>query len=232
MPIVSVERIDGDATLEQVIDAFAKLQKAFDYLMQGGLDSKNAKEFGGWLVGLTELQSRDKTVGMSTDHDDVDPIRFWAGDLKEGTPKFKVTEAGIMTAIAAIFMSAAGFPMVSMNLNNNLIQAFSDADNHVDISPTIGGSPGIGWIVAGVLTAYLNTTSAGPLLASFAGTPITFQSSSNINLSPSGNLNINGSSGKTVSLSYVKNIIPDGFGGFTANNGTLTFTKGILTSNT
>lgn len=220
-----------NADLQKVIINLNMIAEELDQVFSN-IDTKNIREIAGWLASRYKLQSKDGDVGFNTQETAADDIRIWAGDVMKGSPNFKVTKAGILTAVAAIFMSAAGYPKVAMNMNNNLIQAYSDANNHVDISPAAGTAPGIAWIVAGALNAYLQSTSAGPLLATFGGVPITLNSSSNINLSPDGNLNINGSSGKSVTVSYVKNIIPDGFGGFTANNGTLTFTKGILTSNT
>lgn len=103
MPVVDFGGygMDGDATLEDLIEVVAKMQKSLDYLMQGGLDSKNMREVGGWLIGNTELQSRDKTVGMSTESTGADNIRFWAGDLKTGSPKFTVKESGTMLATDA-----------------------------------------------------------------------------------------------------------------------------------
>lgn len=186
-------------------------------------------EIGQWLVENDMIHADDGDVGLSTADDGADPIRIWAGDAKDAAPNFKVTRAGILTAVAAIFMSAAGYPKVSMNLNSNLIQAFSDANNHVDFSPQVGTAPGIAWVVAGALNAYLQSTSAGPLLTSFDTTSITLQPAENLNLlfNAGGNLRVNGANGQTASISYVKNVVA-GVPSF----GSLNFNRGILTSYT
>ncbi|MEC0231183.1 hypothetical protein [Paenibacillus alba] len=231
MPTVDFGRMDGDATFEDLLEAFAKVQKMLDYLMQGGLDSKNAREFGGWLVGLTELQARDKTVGMSTESTPADDIRFWAGDLKKGAPNFKVTESGILTAVAAVIMSAAGYPKVTLNQNSNLLQAFSDALNHVDFTPNAGTAPGLSWYVDGVLKAYFQTTTGGPLLTSFGSAGITLQPAEDLNLLiTGGNIKVNGTPAFSGPVYYVKNVLPDGSGGYYGAYGTMNFSKGILTS--
>lgn len=232
MATSQLPQLGANADFDQVKSTMIQWQDYLNWFFRN-LDSLNVKHLtadhvdtGTLDANLVTIAAEDGSYSYTLDGNGIK-----ANNGSVDTLKFDLA-TGLLTIVSALIQSATGYPKVELNSATTLIGAYSDADNHVNISPTIGGSPGIGWIVAGVLTAYLNTTSAGPLLASFAGTPITFNSSSNINLSPSGNLNINGSSGKTVTVSYVKNIIPDGFGGFTANNGTLTFTKGILTSNT
>lgn len=71
------------------------------------MDSVNMFEVGGWLVTHDQLASKDGDVGMSTVDTGGDDIRFWAGDVKTGTPKFKVTKAGIATLISMIIQSVA-----------------------------------------------------------------------------------------------------------------------------
>ncbi len=71
--------------------------------MNGYINSKNVLEVGGWLVNNTQLASKDNDVGMSTEDTGADDVRFWAGDAKDGSPKFKVTKSGILTAVDGNF---------------------------------------------------------------------------------------------------------------------------------
>jgi hypothetical protein len=227
MPIVDFGRIDSDASQEDILNAIAKIQKGIDYLMQGGLDSKNAREFGGWLVGNTELQSRDKTVGMSTESTGADDIRFWAGDLKEGAPRFKVTEAGIASLVSALFQSAAGYPRVEINSANNLIGAFADPDTYISFLPSFNSVPTLVLVDAGTTKAFLNrgSAAAGTSLGTFDSEPMNLQASGPLNLQPGGNLQINGTNGYSGSISYVKNVV-SGAPSF----GSITVSKGIITN--
>jgi hypothetical protein len=156
MPATSLPRIpmpsfgegtDLEAIKQQIINTIITINQALDeldWLLGGAIDSKNAKEFGGWIVGLTELQSKDKKVGMSTNKNGTDPVRFWAGDVINGNPNFKVTAAGILTAVAATLLSAAGYPRVEINSQNNLIKASTDATHYLAISPfLVNGAPTI-----------------------------------------------------------------------------------------
>jgi hypothetical protein len=101
MPTVGFGRMNADATLEEVIDRVAKMQKTLDYLMQGGLDTKNVREISGWLVSPDRLVSKDGDVGMSTEDTGADDVRFFAGD------KFSVTKSGIATLVEMILKSVA-----------------------------------------------------------------------------------------------------------------------------
>jgi hypothetical protein len=71
--------------------------------MNGYINSKNVFEVGGWRVNNTQLVSKDGDVGMSTEDTGADDIRLWAGDAKDGSPKFKVTKSGILTAVDGVF---------------------------------------------------------------------------------------------------------------------------------
>lgn len=107
MGIPNIPEVPPNPTTEQLAQIVAQGFQEIFYQLSGFLNSQNAKEFGGWLVGSTELQSRDKRVGMSTEKTGIDDIRFWAGDLKDGSPKFKVTESGIASMVSAILSSVA-----------------------------------------------------------------------------------------------------------------------------
>lgn len=106
MTLPNLPDVPQKATLEQLNQIVAELSQQLTYLLSGFLGSQNILEAGGWRVGPTELQSKDKTVGMSTDKTGVDPVRFWAGDVKTGSPKFVVRESGETSLTEAIISSA------------------------------------------------------------------------------------------------------------------------------
>jgi hypothetical protein len=224
MPIVDFGRIESGASPDEIIEALAKIQKGIDYLMQGGLDSKNAREFGGWLVGNTELQSRNKMVGMSTEDTGADDIRFWAGDVKTGAPKFKVTEGGIASLVSALFQSAAGYPRVEINSANNLIGAFADSDTYISLLPSYNAVPSLVLVDAGTTKAFINRGSAvgGTTLGTFDTEPL--------NLQPSGPLQIGGQNGWSGDIIFVNSVTFGATGGGSYTTKKITVTKGIITN--
>lgn len=224
MPIVDFGRIESGASPDEIIEALAKIQKGIDYLMQGGLDSKNAREFGGWLVGNTELQSRNKMVGMSTEDTAADDIRFWAGDVKTGAPKFKVTEAGIASLVSGLFQSAAGYPRVEINSANNLIAAYADADTYISFLPAYNSVPTLVLVDVGTTKAFLNRGSAagGTTLGTFDTEPL--------NLQASGPLQINGQSGWSGPIDVVTSVTFGATGGGSYTTKRITVNKGIITN--
>lgn len=191
--------------VKMLADIIARFSKELEWLLTGNLDVNNI---------------RAKTI--TADRMDVEELSAIAADLGTIT-------AGIIYG-AYIATSNGTFPRIEFSSVNKLLTAFNDALNHVDITASAGGSPGISWTIAGALNAYLNSTAGGPLLASFGGVQMTLQSSSHLNLDPSGSLKVNGSIGQNASISYTKTIASDGMGGYFAVNGTMNFTKGLLTS--
>lgn len=106
MTLPNLPEVPQKATLEQLTQIVAEMSQQLTYLLSGFLGSQNAREFGGWQIGPTEMQSKDKTVGMSTEQTVLDDIRFWAGDVKTGSPKFVVRESGETSLTEAIISSA------------------------------------------------------------------------------------------------------------------------------
>lgn len=198
--------MDPNASLKQVIDALADLMDTLNFLLNGNLDVKNIR-----------------AQSITADRMDVQQLSAIAADLGTIT-------AGIIYG-AYIATSNGTFPRIEFSSVNKLLTAFSDALNHVDVTPSVGGAPGISWTVADVLNAYLQSTPAGPLLTSLGGTQITLQASSHLNLDssgdvklgPSASLRINGSAGQTGTV-YVS-----ATSGGVANI-PISFTKGIRTS--
>lgn len=126
--------MDDAKKVEALIDHVAKLQKMVQFMMTGNISSVNAREFGGWRVGLTELQSRAGDVGMSTANDAEDPVRLWAGSTDKNTAPWRVYQSGksIMTG-ARIRSRDGGYPYVEMDPETDLFAAYGSADNFIKI---------------------------------------------------------------------------------------------------
>lgn len=106
IPIPTFTGLGPNPQFEDIVRKVNTLVNEIRQLMLG-MDSVNMFEVGGWLVTADQLASQDGDVGMSTEDTAADDIRFWAGDVKTGAPKFKVTKAGIATMIQMILQSAA-----------------------------------------------------------------------------------------------------------------------------
>jgi hypothetical protein len=109
MGIISLPNLDAILQIKDPDQRFEALVNTVGILIKnmsefnGHINSKNVFEVGGWRVNNTQLVSKDGDVGMSTEDTGSDDIRFWAGDAKDGSPNFKVTKAGILTAVDGVF---------------------------------------------------------------------------------------------------------------------------------
>ncbi|KRE33296.1 hypothetical protein [Paenibacillus sp. Soil724D2] len=212
MTIPNLPEIPPNPSTQQLAQVVGALVQELSYLLSGFLSSDNAREFGGWIVGKTELQSKDKKVGMSTEKTVADDIRFWAGDFKTGAPNFAVTEAGKVT-----LKSETGYPRIEFNSANNLFAAYADADTYISLLPNYSGSvPTLVLVDANTTKAFLNRAAVGgTTLGTFDGEPLNLQSS--------GSFKVDGNSG--VSGTFYVSATPGG-----PTNQAVTFYKGIRTS--
>lgn len=159
--IPNIGYLSGSETPEQVIDHVAKLQKMVEFLATGNISSVNAREFGGWRVGLTELQSRAGDVGMSTANDAEDPVRLWAGSTDKNTAPWRVYQSGRGVATGWKIQSKDGeYPNVVLDPDGDLIAAYLDEFNYLAISPSFGGVPGM-YITKDGNTAFSWTVAGG-----------------------------------------------------------------------
>lgn len=98
MPVPQIGIISSNASIKDVIDALARLQKDLLYMTDNRLDTANMFEAGGWIITPGQLASEDGLVGMSTVDTETDDIRFWSGGLITEMPTFYVTKGGLMVA--------------------------------------------------------------------------------------------------------------------------------------
>jgi hypothetical protein len=202
----------GSRSIEQYVkylaDIVAMQQEEIQNLLEGRLSTVNIREIAGWLVSQLQLMSKDGDVGFSTEDTGGDDIRIWAGDAKEGSPNFVVTKSGIMKAISAFLMSAAGYPRVELNSLDNLLRAMKEPDNYIAIipnavdNPAIEFSNGAAYALFGLATLnrLLLTVLSGDLQMSTNNGNIYFSaggSGKHIRFSNWGNM-LNSSTGRTL----------------------------------
>jgi hypothetical protein len=197
--------MDPNASLKQVINSLAELMDTLNFLLNGNLDVKNIR-----------------AQSITADRMNVKQLSAIAADLGTIT-------AGIIYG-AYIATANGTYPRIEFSSVNTLLSAMSDANNRVDMDTSVGSAPGMAWYVAGVAASYLQTGSFGMLLSTFAE-DITFQPAKDLNISLGSGQNLviggfgAGQIGQSTTINYVKNVVAG-----VPTFGTMTYTKGILTS--
>lgn len=160
------------------------------------------------------IQNATGTVGISLENTPDDDVMLWAGSANKNTAPWRVYESGIMYSTGGVFRSASGYPRVEVNSVNNLIAAYAAENNYIGFTPVgAGNAPALSIIFNNALVTSLLRSAGGTILSTFGGDPLslqaagnlnstssgstTFQSNANVNLNPSGNLQIEGSNGIT-----------------------------------
>lgn len=98
MPIIKFPSIRDEPTLDDVVDYIERMRKELQWALDKNLDTKNAREFAGWLIRPDKIVSVDGDVGMSTLDTGTDDIRFFAGPDGSGGFLFYVTKGGLLVA--------------------------------------------------------------------------------------------------------------------------------------
>lgn len=128
---------------------------------------------------------------------------------------FTVDFNGHVTMTSALVQSALGYPKVELNSAQNLIAAYSGPSTYVAFTPQgTNNVPTLILVENGSAEAFLNHFGNTTTLGTFSG--------DNLNLQPSGNLQISGSNG--VSGQFYVSSTPNG-----PTNVLVTFNKGIRT---
>lgn len=116
--------------VNSLADQVAELQKQLEYSLSGNLDSTNAREFGGWQIGMTDMQAKTGAVGFSSFETpaDVDPsaddLRIWAGSANRESAPFRVYESGRMVATDGEFSGdITGATMNASTINGSTMNA-------------------------------------------------------------------------------------------------------------
>lgn len=93
--------VDADATLAQLREEVAVLQKKVQYLTSGNLGSIHIMEVGGWTIGDDFIRSESGVVGLSSAETVGDDIRFWAGNATPALSPYRVYDSGKFVATNA-----------------------------------------------------------------------------------------------------------------------------------
>jgi hypothetical protein len=238
MGVVSFPSVSSGLSTEQLADLVARMIKEVEWLANGNMDSANIRNIAGFNVDQTTLKHSSGIVGISgANPTSGTAIRFWSGNADPTNAPFRVTQAGIMTAVGGLFQSSTGYPRVEVNSSSGLIGAYQSLGNAIRMIPTTGpGTPAFLFDVGGVTLASIQQVPASSFqIGTFGTTPMFIQSGgamdikslSSINLDPSGGLGINGIAGLTASRAVVTSI---NFVSQTYTFSNFNFTKGILTS--
>lgn len=195
-------RLNRGASIDQVVDQVARIQKELEYLLSGNLDTKNAREFGNWLISASGLVAKNSDVGMLSGGDDPNSIRFFAGSADPSSAPFKVLKSGALYATNAnisgritssqiissdIRTSETTYPRLELSSSGNLLKAMSSAYDYVSLEASYVGVPSTVYYDGGSAQAVLKYVSgSGILLTSFGS--INFQATTGINLTTQTNL--------------------------------------------
>lgn len=92
--------LSANATMEQVIEHVAILQKTITFMMSS-INTTNITEVGGWIADETMLAAENGTMGLSSEITAVNDLRIWAGDSFSAIAPFRVYEDGSLYASKA-----------------------------------------------------------------------------------------------------------------------------------
>lgn len=200
MPVADLGPLPGGlsgtpdtATLVKYInmlgDQVAELQKQLEYSLNGNLDSTNAREFGGWQIGMVDMQAKSGTVGFSSFETpaDVNPgaddLRIWAGSSDRNSAPFRVYESGRLVAtdgnftgditgstmeasvISASVMNASEINASTMNastINASTMNASTINAGTINSSNMFSSNIVGNTITGGTITGSIIKTDSGP----------------------------------------------------------------------
>lgn len=90
--------VQPNATLDELRDQVAILQKTITYYLSSGIGSSNIAEVGGWVIGDNDIVSSNGAMGLSSLVSPENDIRLWAGDANALIAPFRVHEDGSVYA--------------------------------------------------------------------------------------------------------------------------------------
>lgn len=179
--------------VKKLANTVAMMSKDLEFIVNGTISSDNVREIAGYNVSSTELKHKSGIVGMNgADPQDPNAIRFWSGNADPTQAPFRVSQSGILTAVAALFLSALGYPRVELNSGSSLFAAYRIASDFIKIHAEFTGSPTIEFN-NGSANAILSAAANTLILNTLLGDLQLRSQSGNTLISAAGNMNINGS---------------------------------------
>ena len=161
---------DATATLGYFLDASSGVIQAQVLYAEGGSFTgtiiAGSGTIGGWAIGATSLSDAAGTVGLSSAVTVGDDIRFWAGHATPASAPFRVTEAGVMTALSGELGSLSVTGTLTLSGSGEIVTDTSgirvmittaDADRIRFYSGYAGETPG--WVRARGLPASIEIRS-------------------------------------------------------------------------
>lgn len=144
-------------TVDDIKNYIIRLERELRFLMESGLDSTNAFEFGGWRVKDDMIVSKDADVGMSTADTAADDVRFFAGPNGDvwfyyvtKTGKLYATDAFITGRVegsiivgSEIKTSETAYPRIELSSLGTFFKALGSADKSIEISVSTDGTAGL-----------------------------------------------------------------------------------------
>lgn len=213
MPTPTFQPPQGQQDTAQLQDWIIKLVRDLNYLLSC-LDTVNINRLDANVIIANTITANKMNVSQ---------LSAIAADLGTIT-------AGIIYG-AYIATANGTYPRIELSSAAKLLTAYLDAVNHLDIVTNYLGSPGIKSTSAAGL-GYIVNGSAFGLYAS--GLPAELGSTSNVNISASGNLFVSSVNGSFADLISTINSKANSFSGYTGSfvSGTKTVTvnNGIITS--
>lgn len=92
--------LSANATMDQVIEHVAILQKTISFMMSS-INSTNITEVGGYVASDTDLMASNGAVGFSSADTAGNDLRIWAGNATTSVAPFRVYEDGSFIATKA-----------------------------------------------------------------------------------------------------------------------------------
>lgn len=164
-------KFGGSDSEEDLNEQFAEIVKLLNFLLNGGLDSLNIKNLTADKVTTGTLDAGKVTVRVnygSGAYIEIGPNGMVINDGIKDT--FEVTIDGKVTMTSATIQSDTGYPKVTMDPSGNLLGAYLDANNYIEIQPSFSptGSPTMYWGSGGSTAGWMYANASVFLLHSIA----------------------------------------------------------------
>lgn len=236
MPIPDTQGVPPFAEFDDLKRKLNELVQKYNNLLVN-LDSLNVVSLTADHVDTGTLDANVVTIAAEDGSYSytLDGTGIKANNGSVDTLKFDLA-TGLLTIVSALIQSATGYPRVELNSSTNLLAAYLTANEAIRVVPNFsGGNPAVYFTTGGTNVAYLQdfgtifgliTLGGVKDLQIGSGKTLYLTANNGIELTCAG-VRINGNTGQSASISYVKNVIAG-----IPSYGSMNFTNGILTSYT